>query len=300
MELKTPQLQNLAQKIGSGTELLETATVKEALAVARSLPISHSYHWLGGLETVFQNVEAEFGKRSVELLARYLLLVFLDDREWRPLCKVPDSIIEEMRQERGRIQAEVVSSSCGHYYPFTDAFYKDFSLLRGKSMPVYTGIVDTHCALWRHPLKFGALSQRLRFGCHLLRMPIGNKYYFQHHLHTSLLARFNQEGRLKTYKLVADLLSVNQDHKGFCGASWYYDPQLERISPRLAYLANDPLLNGAERFHLGADNSGNALAKSKTRNELYKKGKYLPQSYMLVWHRKAMIQWRDSAFSDQE
>ena len=300
MELVTLELQNLGKKTGLQNELIDAEIVQEALTVARSLPIAHSYLWLGDLEPLFRKVEAESGQQSVELLARYLLLVFLDDSEWRPLCKVPDSIIKEMRQERERIHEEVTSSEHGHYYPFADAFYKDFSLLRGKSMPVYTGIVDTHGALWRHPLKFGAFSQRIRFVGHLLRMPIGNKYYFQHHTHTSLLRRFNQEGWLKTYKLVADLLSVNLDHKGFCGASWFYDPQLDKVSPRLAYLANDPLKYGAERFHLGTDNSGSALAKSKTRNELFDKGEYVPQSYMLVWHRKPMIRWRDSAFSGQE
>ena len=82
---------------------------------------------------------------------------------------------------------------------------------------------------------------------------------------------------------------ANEDHKGFCGASWFYDPQLENISPRLVYLAADPIAGGAERFHLGEDHTGSALSKSNTRVKFYDQGKYLPQSYLLVWYRKSMI-----------
>lgn len=156
-------------------------------------------------------------------------------------------------------------------------------------MPVYTGIVDTYTALWRRPLVFGALIQRVKFLRLLLKPPLGRHYFFQHHTHTSLLRRFNSEGWNRTYDLVAELLVANEDHKGFCGASWFYDPQLENISPRLVYLAADPIAGGAERFHLGEDHTGSALSKSNTRVKFYDQGKYLPQSYLLVWYRKSMI-----------
>ena len=258
------------------------------LEKASQLSGFRSYKWLGSLAGEFDDIETRKGAIGLEFIARLLLLASVDGEIWRPACNVPEAIRAELRHEQGRIRNEALESPIGHYLPQKDAFLKDFSLLRGAAMPVYTGIVDTHTSLWRRPLIFGTLSQKMRFLGVLLSRPMGTRYFFQHHTHTSLLDRFNDEGWIKTYRLVAELLAVNPDHKGFCGISWFYDPQLEKVSPRLSYLAGFPLSRGAIRFHLGEDNSGSALSKSKTRVELYESGKYIPQSYMLVWPRKRM------------
>jgi hypothetical protein len=91
--------------------------------------------------------------------------------------------------------------------------------------------------------------------------------------------------------MVAEMLERHEEIKGMFGASWFYDPQLENISPRLMYLQKIPLAGGAQMFYMGADRTGNALAKSKTRLKLYEEGRYRPQEYMLVWPRKELMAW---------
>ena len=263
--------------------------LRRVIEKARELPSHRSYQWVGEVADEFADIENRKGTAGQELIARLLLLASVDGSIWKPACHVPEAIRVELKHEQERIKNEVLVSPIGHYRPDKDAFLKDFSILRGAAMPVYTGIVDTHTSLWRRPLVFGPTSQRLRFLSVLLTRPMGSRYFFQHHTHTSLLKRFNEEGWIKTYRLVAELLAVNPDHKGFCGASWFYDPQLEDVSPRLVYLAEYPLARGAKWFHLGEDHSGSALSKSRTRIALYESGKYIPQSYMLVWPAKAMI-----------
>ncbi len=267
----------------------ENDDVRRVHEKASQLPGHRGFKWIGGLAEEFSEIEARAGSTGLELVTRLLLLASVDGSIWKPACQVPEAICSEFKEEQERIRNEVLTFPSGHYLPGKDAFLKDFSILRGAAMPVYTGIVDTHTALWRRPLVFGPIGQRLRFLRILLTRPVGTRYFFQHHTHTSLLKRFNEEGWRRTYSLVAELLKANADHKGFCGASWFYDPQLKDVSPRLAYLAGYPLLNGADRFHLGLDDSGSALSKSKTRVKLYESGKYVPQSYMLVWPKKAMI-----------
>lgn len=262
---------------------------RSVLEKASELPGHRSYKWVGELADEFADIETRRGAAGLEFIARLLLLASVDGSIWKPACNVPEAIRAELKHEQERIRDEVLASSVGHYRPDKDAFRKDFSILRGAAMPVYTGIVDTHTSLWRRPLVFGAVGQRFRFIRVLLTRPRGSRYFYQHHTHTSLLQRFNEEGWVETYRLVAELLAANPDHKGFCGASWFYDPQLEEVSPRLAYLAGYPLDRGAERFHLGEDDSGSALSKSKTRIALYESGKYIPQAYMLVWLAKDMI-----------
>lgn len=258
---------------------------------ASQLPGRRSYNWIGELADEFADIETRRGSDGLELIARLLLLSSVDGSIWKPACHVPEAIRVELEQEQERIRNEVLTSASGHYLPGKDAFLKDFSILRGAAMPVYTGIVDTHTALWRRPLVFGPIGQRLRFLRILLTRPVGTRYFFQHHTHTSLLERFNDEGWTKTYELVAELLAVNPDHKGFCGISWFYDPQLKEISPRLSYLAEFPMSHGGRRFHLGRDLSGSAVAKSATRARLYEQGEYNPQAFMLVWPINRMIKW---------
>lgn len=292
MELSEKEFKSITRNIGIDPESFHQTDFRVALEIAESLPVTHSYTWLGKLGEFFHSVEEKKGKAYSELIARSVLVAFLENKRWKPRVVVPGSVQDELAKERERIRTEVMDSPAGHYLPSADAFYKDFSVLRGKAMPVYTGIADVDNTLWRRPLVFGSLAQRFRFIRILFEKPVGLKYYFQHHTHTSLLSRFNSDGWNKTYDLIADLLELNPDHKGFCGASWFYDPQLKQVSPRLAYLAEDPLAAGAERFHLGEDNTGSALAKSKTRIQLHQEGKYVPKSYALLWHRKSMISSR--------
>lgn len=288
MALSEQDIQQISEILGIASVHPEEDDLRHVHEKASQLPGHRGYKWIGGLAEEFSEIEARRGSAGLELVARLLLLSSVDGSIWKPACHVPEAIHSELKEQQERIRNEALTFPSGHYLPDKDAFLKDFSILRGAAMPIFTGIVDTHTCLWRRPLVFGPIGQRFRFLRILLTRPVGTRYFFQHHTHTSLLKRFNEDGWNRTYKLVAELLEANADHKGFCGTSWFYDPQLKVVSPRLAYLARYPLARGASRFHLGVDDSGSALSKSKTRVELYESGKYVPQSYMLVWPKKAM------------
>jgi hypothetical protein len=289
MALSERDIQQIAGILDVESVHPENDAVRRVHEKASDLRGHRGYKWIGGLAEEFSEIEVRSGSAGLELFARLLLLSSVDGSVWKPACNVPEAIRSELKNEQERIRNEVLTFPSGHYLPDKDAFLKDFSIVRGAAMPVYTGIVDTHTALWRRPLVVGSIGQRLRFLRILLTRPVGTRYFFQHHTHASLLKRFNEEGWNRTYSLIAELLKANSDHKGFCGASWFYDPQLKDVSPRLVYLAGHPLANGADRFHLGLDDSGSALSKSETRLKLYESGKYVPQSYVLVWPKKAMI-----------
>jgi len=89
------------------------------------------------------------------------------------------------------------------------------------------------------------------------------------------------------------MMKKNPYIKGICNESWFYDPQLAGISPRLMYLQTIPLQNGAKRFYLGLRDPSDAIAKSKTRENLYKEGRYTPKSFMIIWPRKEFLQWAE-------
>ncbi|MFO8002561.1 MAG: hypothetical protein R6U46_15080 [Marinilabilia sp.] len=280
--------------LGVDFQEYDSEILPRMLEIVTSLRFTGGYSGIGELKELFIELEKNKGAQVSEAAARALLVEMTKPDYWTPSCRVPDSVRKEVSRSRERVIKEATEKPAGHYSPFHDAFLKDFSILRGKSMPVNTGIVDTKTVLWRRPMVVGPLKQRFMFMFLLLRPPAGTHYFFQHHTHTSMLKDFNQKGRLGTYNLVCDLLEINTNYKGFVSASWYNDPALESISPRLTYLAQDPLRGGAYRFYVGEDSSGSALAKSKTRNELYQKRQYIPRVYMVVWHRAEMLKWRES------
>ena len=85
------------------------------------------------------------------------------------------------------------------------------------------------------------------------------------------LNEFNEQGWDKCYLRIADLLDLRKDIQGMIGTSWFYDPQLLEISPRLAYLQKCPLERGAFllRHGTGHFDIEHATMTSKTRRRLY-------------------------------
>ena len=101
----------------------------------------------------------------------------------------------------------------------------------------------------------------------------GIKPFFDYHTDShdpDLMAEFNINGWRITFKRFAEILKIEEfkNVKGIYGVSWFYDPQLANISPRLNYLLDIPISNGAVLFKIGPsseDGIRDALLKSPTR-----------------------------------
>ena len=77
------------------------------------------------------------------------------------------------------------------------------------------------------------------------------------------------------------------------GGSWFYDPQVEQISPHLAHLRLVPEQYGGKVYRLGtsAQDLRLAAANSPQRSELIFSGKYIPVHHVIIWPRKGLIKW---------
>jgi len=109
----------------------------------------------------------------------------------------------------------------------------------------------------------------------------------------SFMDGFTLEGFIYSNRILADVMKMNPQIKGKIGTSWIGDPQIERISPRLAYIRYFVIANGANFFYLGSSDKAakDATKKSSTRRRLYSEGKYVPSDYLEAWSRKSMIKW---------
>ena len=117
-----------------------------------------------------------------------------------------------------------------------------------------------------------------------------------------LLAKFNSEGWINAFINIAQLLKTRIEIKGIYGATWFYDPKIAYISPRLKFISEILTDGGARVFYIGPseETTKDALTKSETRRKLYAEGKYIPTAYICIWPRKELIKWANRITTDKE
>lgn len=172
-----------------------------------------------------------------------------------------------------------------------DVFCKDLALCCARIIPVSCQMICISGIARRFLLSgsISALFKKLYYFCFVHR---GLQPTFEIHMHPENRQYFGSRGRDQCYKVVADLLRLNPDFKGLQGSSWFYDPLLKGISPRLAFLHDIPSRHGAQYFFIcneGADSG--SFYRSSTRLALYKEGKYQPRTYLLSWPRDALLDY---------
>lgn len=173
-----------------------------------------------------------------------------------------------------------------------DRFQKEFGIASMRLYVAGSNLVDYRCGIQRSIVFRDGLA-RVPANLRVMMRLGGFKPYFQGHLHAFRLDALNEEGRNDFYRCCVELYALHPESLGMFCSSWYYDPALDKISPRLSYLRTVPLAGGAHLFHVqdGGEAIGNAIAKSPTRRKLYEQGKYLPKTYMIVWSRDRQIEW---------
>lgn len=174
-----------------------------------------------------------------------------------------------------------------------DRWRKDFALLTGRLVPVGAEFADPWSGIPRRCLLRGSLPQRLALLATVVRDTRGLRPLLELHAHPDSLEDFNPEGWRATYHRLAELLLANPGYRGVMASSWFRDPRLAAISPRLGYLREYPLRHGAKLFWTGRDGAGTsgALARSPTRQRLFAEGKYVPDIHLMVWPRDALLEW---------
>ena len=126
------------------------------------------------------------------------------------------------------------------------------------------------------------------------------KPWLEVHTESRELSDFNEAGWDRAWATAAEILKRRPEMAGMLGSSWFYDPPLEQISPRLAYLRLNPLSHGAFLVHQGPGeiHTQRAATSSPTRKQLIDEGKYVARSWIVAWPRAALIKWADARKAD--
>ncbi|WP_306391393.1 hypothetical protein [Telluria beijingensis] len=183
-----------------------------------------------------------------------------------------------------------------------DLFHKEFGIATLRLYVAGARLVDPRCGVPRSLLARGTPLDWLRCAAAIATIG-GFRPYFQIHTHQFMLEHFNEEGSNECYRCCAELYALHPEVLGMFGSSWFYDPALATVSPRLAYLREVPTGAGAQLLYVatGGEANANALSKSPTRRSLHEAGRYVPRNYMLIWGRRRQQAWARSqpAFSPQ-
>jgi hypothetical protein len=211
--------------------------------------------------------------------------------------KIPDEILALYPARASQLLAYLRNLSDQEYCSPCDEFVKDVRFASGLSVPCG----EAQCADLSSIIGY-RMSARLllwnpsrRNAWSILRsgriVP-----WFQGHTDSRYLNDFNEPGWDACYIRIAALLRVHPEVFGFAGRAWFYDPQLESLSPRLSYLRLRLIERGAFMVRSGTtdDDIRNATAKSANRRRLYEAGEYTPVAYTWLWPREHLIAWADS------
>ena len=169
-----------------------------------------------------------------------------------------------------------------------DLVHKDLALTRLALIPAVAQLLYPHAGVPMKPLlTWGPGAWRYVWGRCGGRSPM-----VEIHTHDPMAgAYFNAAGWEETYRLTALLMRGSGELRGLIGFSWFYDPQLEELSPRLGYLRHSPVSQGARLVPMDADGDSARLATatSPSRRAAYEAGAYRPRRHGLIWSRADML-----------
>lgn len=279
--------------------ILKTFPIKRFLHQVQKAPRQGSYGDISpGILGMSEQIKAMSNSRAQETYHKLMLVELIRiarDRLEQKRFPADVNALYQMNFTRIIKDLKTGKQPSGFYQFQEDKFLKDFGICRMFLIPAGAQKI--------HPtrMKFGFLFKRgigqFFKGVSLILFQL-NGYQPIFDMHTDshdpdLMADFNPEGWKRFYWRTARILKADRRIKGIFGISWFFDPALEKISPRLAYLRKIVADNGGQIFYMGASSNSvrNATMKSATRRSLYNKGRYQPTSYMIVWPRKQLIRW---------
>jgi hypothetical protein len=205
----------------------------------------------------------------------------------------PDSVLPHTAYQFSRILNDLDKAPTEPRDLFNDLFQKDLALCRLAAFPCVAQLVDKNSGIPRGQVAKNLLREPAR----LVAMGLSSRFRyaptFEAHTHVPMMKGFTPAGWDQCFLLAADLLAQYPQYLGLSSTSWFYDPEMDRVSPGLSFLHKRPLSGGAFLLREGQSPEflRNSLFNSKPRRQLYEAGKYVPTGWTFVWPRQALLEW---------
>jgi hypothetical protein len=210
---------------------------------------------------------------------------------FQPHDRLPDSILKLYPSFFGRLSTFLHDRVNGSYDD--DYFAKDVRYALGLTIPCGALQFDLSATIGPKLIArdLAATSSFRSVASYLTSGGWGR--WYGNHLDLRAIKEFTPAGWTASFTRIAETLERNSAVRGVAGVGWFYDPQLARVSPNLAYIAQAPLKNGAFliRMRTAPHDIENALVRSPSRKKLYQRGEYQPACYLLAWPRRELLAW---------
>ncbi|MFN3668343.1 MAG: hypothetical protein ACK4VY_03475 [Brevundimonas sp.] len=243
---------------------------------------------------------AAFGSALTDDHRRALVAIWaLEMRARIPAADLPDAVLDLYPQWIQRL-ADFLTAAADPYD--RDFWAKDVRISLVLSVPgARTQMIDLSS-----PMGPGQVLRHAREGWGWSVIPAyaaaqAWKPWLEVHTESRELSDFNEAGWDRAWATAAEICKRRPEMAGMLGSSWFYDPPLEQISPRLAYLRVNPLKHGAFLLHQGPGDihTQRAATSSPTRAALIEKGEYVARSWIVAWPRTSLIKWADERKAGQ-
>lgn len=259
------------------------------------------YHELP--EMVFSTVEAvakRYGALASGRYRKYLVLRAIGNLDlYLERLRLPDSICDLYPGTLSFMLEGAFTTDDEAYLASREAFLREIRLATASSLPCGALIVDTLSRLPERIYRYNGIWQNLKCLWFVYSKLGGMAPIYRRHVELRGVASFDEASVDEAYLRIADLMRLNPHIRGLSAGGWLYDPQLETVSPHLAYQRRRPVENGAYlRYDGPEEHLERAIATSKTRSALYEKGEYVPMSYTFIWPRRDLLRWADRAARD--
>lgn len=246
------------------------------------------------IQAIFDGATVNICADRKQALARYfcakMALAMLDHI---PVENLPDSILSYYPAEFDRLAQRLQAFTLGQDEQGGNLLERVTRFLLCLTVPCGAQDLDL---TERVPLTSALMAiqreRSVRSLIHYIRCR-GTGIWLRPHTNTSRLDEFNEAGWDKFYLRVAEVLTRREHVRGLAMTSWFYDPALLEISPRLAYLQTRPQERGAHLMKHGSSDHAIEFATrtSETRRQAYEKGQYLPTEYSILWGRRELLTW---------
>ncbi len=101
-----------------------------------------------------------------------------------------------------------------------------------------------------------------------------------------------EKASMISYWRLAQALALQPEIRGIATSSWLYAPEMQEISPHLAWIRRLIVENGGAVADIGeAPPDSGFLEGSSVRRSLYESGRFKPREYAAVWPRGAVLRW---------
>ena len=254
------------------------------------------------VQELISRIENEFGIKTLEKYHQLLILELINQELYVPNIRLTSSIESHLNRKLlaiiQDIKRPIVKS--GKYLYTQERFIYNLDICKGTILPLGPFRFNLYKAPFFTFVRFALGNYNIRRllsdGIGYVLSAISHSPLLEIHLDVfdkDILKYFSQEGWILLFQDLAELMKANPFIKSVNGNSWFYDPQLEIVSPELVYLRKYILTLNGKFYFIGSTPNGiiNATRASYHRLNLYRQGKYIPVNYAFIIKRDDLINY---------